>query len=91
MWAYYTAIAYFVLALLVPVVWALASVYRRTRGARAVVCPADQQPTFIELDAAHAVRMHILGNPEARVKACGKWPASSDCVRDCLANMHRAA
>ena len=91
MWAYYTAITYFVLALLVPVCWALGRAYRRAGGSRAVFCPSDQEQTFIQLDAAYAARMHALGNPEAKVKVCSRWPGRQDCGRECLMQIHLAA
>lgn len=91
MWAYYTVITYFVLALLVPVTWALGQAYRRAGGRRPVVCPSGQDSAIIELDAVYAARMHALGNPEGRVKQCALWPGRQGCDRQCLAQIHLAA
>ena len=39
MWAIYTVIVYFALALLLPVGWVLVPVWRRARAERQVACP----------------------------------------------------
>jgi hypothetical protein len=91
MWAYYTVITYFALALLTPVVWALGRVYRRASGRRSVLCPTGQESTLIELDAGHAARTHALGKAEARVRNCAHWPDRQGCGRECLTQIHVAA
>ncbi len=91
MWAYYTVLTYFVLALLVPIVLALGGAYHRARRERSVFCPADQERSLVQLDAAYAARMHALGNPEARIKLCSRWPERQACARDCLEQIHPAA
>ena len=86
MWAVFTVIGYFLLALLIPAVWSLAGVWRRTRGTRAVTCPELAGPAAIEFDGWYAVRMHALGEAELRVLACSHWPERSGCGRECLAS-----
>ena len=91
MWALYTILGYFILVLITPIVWALGKAYRRASGRRTVFCPEDQERTFIELDAGYAVRMHALGNPEERIKACARWPDRQSCGQECLTQIRLAA
>lgn len=65
--------------------------YHRARRERSVFCPADQERSLVQLDAAYAARMHALGNPEARIKLCSRWPERQACARDCLEQIHLAA
>jgi hypothetical protein len=78
---------WFVLALLIPIVWALAGAYRRARGQRPIVCPQAGQSAVIALDRRDAALMHILGNPPRRIEFCSRWPEDQDCARDCLASL----
>jgi hypothetical protein len=83
MWSVYTIIGYFLLALLVPVVWALLPVWRRARGSRPVVCPANGGEALVGLDRWYAVRGRALGGREVRIRSCSKWPDRSSCGREC--------
>ena len=74
---------FFVIALLAPAAWALAKVYRRSRGAREITCPEANHFATIELDARHAVAMHALGETERRVKSCSLWPERQGCGQAC--------
>ena len=91
MWAVYTFIGYLILALAIPTVVALWPVWRRARVSRQVVCPATGALTLVRLDPRFAVGMHVLGNAEARVKHCERWPEHRDCGQDCLAQIGTAA
>lgn len=91
MWVVYTVIAYFVLALLVPVGWSLGRTWRRTCRSRHVTCPALGTPALVTLDPWYAVRMHALGNDELRVRDCIRWPQHSQCRRECLTQIRIAA
>jgi len=84
MWVVFTVISYFVLALLIPVVWASTRTWRRARAARQVTCPALGAPARVVLDPWYAVRMHALGNGELRVLDCARWPDRRHCLQDCL-------
>ena len=83
MWAVYTVISYFLLALLIPVVWASAHTWRRAGASRQVTCPALGAAVLIDLDPWYAVRMHALGNSELRVRRCERWPGRV-CGQECL-------
>jgi len=87
MWAVYTFVSYLALALLIPVAWALAPVWRRARLPRSVNCPALRDSALVELDAWYAVKMHTLGNDERRVRICSHWPERGGCGRECLAQI----
>ena len=91
MWAVYTVIAYFVLALIIPIVWASAGTWRRARLARQVTCPESGAPAAVMLDPWFAVRMHALGNDELRVRKCVRWPSCAGCGRNCLEQLGRCA
>jgi len=75
---------WFVLALLIPIVWAVSGAYRRAKGRRPVFCPEAGQTAVIELNRRDAALMHVLGNPVRRIESCSRWPESQDCGRECL-------
>jgi len=74
---------FFVLALVLPAIWALGKVYARTRGTREVSCPDAHQLAIVQLDACHAVAMHARGETFRRVKACSLWPERRGCEQGC--------
>jgi len=76
-----------VLALLIPAAWSISKAYKRTWGRRMVMCPETNRWANIELDARHAVRMHVLGNPARRIQYCSRWPERQSCSRECLAQV----
>ena len=90
MWVMYFFLSYLFLALLIPIVWALGGAWRRAQDARAVTCPALEAESNILLDPWYAVRMHALGNPEARIQDCSRWPGRADCGRECLVQIGSA-
>ena len=84
MLAVFVFIAYLFLALAIPVTLALAPVWRRTRAGRQVSCPGAGT-ALIALDPWHAMRMHVIGSAELRVRRCSRWPVdASGCTQDCL-------
>ena len=87
MWVIFTVIGFFLLALLIPVVWSLGRVWRRTEGAHAVTCPAIGEPAVIAFDQWYAVRMHACGDRELKVIRCSHWPERQDCVQACVAQL----
>jgi hypothetical protein len=84
MWAYYTILTYFVLALVVPVAWSVGRAYRGARGPRKVTCPRTDDFAIIELDAKFAARMHVMGDVRQRVGLCSRWPEAMGCAQECL-------
>lgn len=91
MWVVYTFISYLILALLVPIAWALWPIWRRARVSRRVTCPSASAPALVTLDSWYAVRMHALGNSEVRVETCERWPERRQCGQECLAQIGPAA
>jgi len=75
---------FFAIALLAPAVWALARVYRRSRGPREITCPEANHFATIELDARHAVAMHTRAETDRRVKSCTLWPERQGCQQSCV-------
>jgi len=68
----------------VPATLALTKVYRRSHAPREISCPEGGQFATIELDARHTVKMHALGETDARVKRCALWPARQGCAQGCV-------
>ena len=85
MWPVYTVIVYFLLALLLPIGWALIPVWRRARKARQVTCPAREAPALVQLDPWYAARRRAFGGYESRIRNCSEWPAHRECSQQCLA------
>jgi len=81
--------AWFILALLIPIAWSVSKVYSRSRGRRIVICPDNHRAANIELDARHAIAMHMVGNPIRKIQACSRWPEQQGCGRECLAQVPR--
>jgi hypothetical protein len=87
MWSVYTVIAYFILALAIPIGIAGWTIWRKTRASRRVSCPRDGAVSAVGLDPWYAMRMHLLGNPEVLVRQCTRWPEHGGCRQDCRAQI----
>jgi hypothetical protein len=87
MWPVYFVISYFLLALLIPVSWALGSAWRHARGRRQLTCPRQAGSANVALDPWFAVRGRTLGTGELRVMRCSRWPDHRDCTQECLAQI----
>lgn len=88
MWSVYTVIAYFVLALAIPIAIAAATVWMKTRAGRRVACPRDGVPASVGLDPWYAMHMHALGNPEILIRQCTRWPEFGGCGQTCRGQMN---
>jgi len=75
---------WFFLGLLIPIVWSVSKAYNRTWGRRIVMCPETNRWANIELDARHAVKMHVMGNPARRIQRCSRWPERQSCGQGCM-------
>ena len=75
---------FFLIAIAAPAAWAVGKVYFRSRGEREIVCPEAGHSAAIELDARHAVAMHVTGETKRRVKSCSLWPERQRCGQNCL-------
>ena len=87
----YAFVCYLLLALLIPLGWALIPVWWKVRLARQVNCPATGHAAVVDLDAWYAVKMHTLGNDNKRVRRCSEWPKCSSCKQECLVQLRNAA
>jgi hypothetical protein len=87
MWAVYTVMSYFLLALLIPICWSLGNTWRYARKARQLTCPELGGPADVGLDPWFAVRQHVSGAYELRVLECSRWPQQGACGRECLAQI----
>jgi hypothetical protein len=57
--------------------------YRRHRGPRVVVCPADGRPAAVTIDAPHAALAAVTGGAP-RLAACSFWPGRGRCGQTCV-------
>jgi hypothetical protein len=89
MWPVFTVMAYFILALLLPVGWGLARTWRRARVPRHLTCPDAGIPALVRLDPGYAVRMHVLGESEPLVRECTRWSQTQECKQACLVQVGR--
>jgi hypothetical protein len=62
----------FVLSWIPPLVSFLRS-RRRFSGGRTVICPETHHAARIRLDAVHAAKTGLLGDPDLKVKCCDRW------------------
>lgn len=54
------------------------------RGERVIVCPENEKPAGVTVDARHAAASALLGAPELRLSACSRWPERAGCGQPCL-------
>lgn len=96
---YYFAAWLVVLLLAIVAVRALrsAAFYRRFRGRRVVICPADEQPVEVTVDASKAAVSAALGKAHLRIHDCSRWPVLEPgsverrrCGQQCLAQIEAA-
>jgi hypothetical protein len=57
------------------------------RGERVVVCPENEKPAGVALDARHAAVSALMGSPELRLSACSRWPERAGCGQPCLSQI----
>ena len=72
------------LYVVVPVV---ADAYRRFRGPKSVICPENQKPAEIELDAGQAAASAAFGKPDLQVIRCSRWPERHYCDHECTSEL----
>ncbi|HVT99345.1 MAG TPA: DUF1761 family protein [Acidobacteriaceae bacterium] len=71
------------LLLLFPALWRR-DTYKQYFGWRSVVCPENQQPAVVCMDARHAAVTGMHGHPDVRLSNCTRWPERSQCGQTCL-------
>jgi hypothetical protein len=85
MYPVYLFIAYLMLFLAVPVIWALGGTWRHAQIPRAVTCPGCGGLETVRFDAGYAVRRHAAGeDTELRVIECTGWPERRSCGQECV-------
>ena len=84
MWMVYVFIAYMVLAVTLPVAFALTPVWLRSRRPRQVTCPQAGGLATIALDPWSAARMRVVGGTDYRVRVCSRWPDRAGCGQECV-------
>ncbi len=61
-------------------------IYRRYKKPVRVFCPETGKWTTVQIDALHAARTSLLGEPELLITCCPRWPGWGACERSCLVN-----
>ncbi|HUP04110.1 MAG TPA: hypothetical protein VMU19_08975 [Bryobacteraceae bacterium] len=61
--------------------------WRKFHGPRVIVCPENQKPAGVTVDAGHAAATSVLGAPELRLSACSRWPERAGCGQPCLSQI----
>jgi hypothetical protein len=84
MWSVFTVIGYFMLALLLPIGWALGRTWRRARISRHLTCPESGIPALVRLEPWYAVRMHARGDREPLIRECTRWAETHECAQGCV-------
>ena len=87
----YAFITYLILALLIPLCMALVPVWRGSRHAHQVKCPALGKPATVALHPWYAVKRPTFGNNELRVRERSAWSECQACSQDCLRQIGKAA
>lgn len=75
---------WFILALLIPIAWKLATIRGRFRGNVPVTCPETQQPAWVKVDPRHAAAMMFTGNALRVLQDCSRGPVHLNCGQPCL-------
>ncbi|MBI2213402.1 MAG: hypothetical protein HYU52_07135 [Acidobacteria bacterium] len=58
---------------------------REWAGSRQAVCPRDDTPVTVKVDARSAARTAALGVPiHLRLESCSHWPERAGCDQRCL-------
>jgi hypothetical protein len=65
-------------------------IYKRYFGSRLVICPENQQPAAVSIDARHAAATGMDGCPDLRLSDCARWPERSNCDQACLSRAAQA-
>lgn len=55
--------------------------YRKTRT---VICPEDNRPADIMLDAQHAAISALAGKEHLKIRQCSLWPRKHGCAQGCV-------
>ena len=84
MWVAFVFLAFLVLALLLPSLWALKPVWLAANRPRLTNCPVQDRLAAIRLDPWFAVRMRARGENRRRVKECEFWPEFAGCEQRCV-------
>jgi len=61
--------------------------WRKFRGQRVIVCPENQNPAGVVVDARHAAATSVAGSPELRLSSCSRWPERAGCGQPCLSQI----
>ncbi len=72
------------------VIWLVGNAWLRYRGKRVVLCPENQKPAGVALDASHAAVTALGGKPQFRLSQCSRWPERAGCGQECLSQIENS-
>jgi len=78
------------LALAALAIGRAARTWWKYRGARVIVCPENQRPAGVAVDAGNAAAQMFAQAPHLRLSACSRWPEHSGCGQQCLSQVAEA-
>lgn len=61
----------------------------RFRGDRVIVCPENQRPAGVVVDALHAAAS-FSNAPDLRLSSCSRWPERAGCGQQCLSQIQES-
>ena len=64
--------------------------YLKFRGQRVIVCPDNESPAAVDVDAARAAMSALGGGHHLRLSDCSRWPEKRSCGQECLAQIEAA-
>jgi hypothetical protein len=71
-------------------VWRLGGRWLKYRGRRVIVCPENNRPAGVAVDARHAAATVFGKSPELRLSECSRWPEKAGCGQECLSEMRKS-
>ena len=61
------------------------------RAPRVVICPDNQRPAGVGLDARYGMVSALTGARAMRLSACSRWPEKQHCGQECLVQVEENA
>jgi len=63
------------------------SVFSEFRDPKQVICPQNNEPARVLVDARHAAMTSAVGMRTLRLRDCSRWPHQGACDRRCLSQL----
>lgn len=69
---------------LLPVALSVFADFRKPKG---IICPEDDKPADILVDATYAAMTSAVGASTLRLKGCTRWPEHAACDQRCVSQL----